>query len=148
MAEYVTIVDGIVMTSQPLPESFQAADGTWITGFQHMTDDQLAEHGFFKVVMPEISYDPETQDVTYFENVLNEDGKTVSPRYEVIEKADPNPQPLVSQIAPSILELPNIQVSPMKDDFTHIPPEKLKQTVTTLTENPNRLTPDTIAEEI
>lgn len=148
MAEYVTIVDGIVMTSQPLPESFQAADGTWITGFQHMTDDQLAEHGFFKVVMPEISYDPETQDVTYFENVLNEDGKTVSPRYEIVEKPDPNPQPMVSQIAPSILELPNIQIRPIKDDFTDIPVDSLNKMINSLTINPNTFTPDTSAEEI
>ena len=145
MAEYVRIIDGIVQTSQPLPENYQTSDGTWITGFKHMSDDELANHGFFKVVMPDVEYDPETQDVAYFENILNEDGKTVSPRYEIRDKTTPE---TASDVLSSLLGVSNLEVKPIKDDFTDIPPRLLNQMIGALTKDPNSVTPETTAEEL
>jgi len=95
--EYVKLEYGkIVSDPGPLPYSYQLEDGTWITGFNHLSVEDAFNYGYVPVIWPEINYDPETQDIRYFGFEVNPDGKSVSPTYEIVVHPTlvPNPDPI------------------------------------------------------
>lgn len=89
MTEYVKVKDGIIQSQifDKLPSSIQLDDGSWLTGFDNSTPAKAAKYGYYKVVIPAVSYDKNTYDIRYTDVlVVNEEKKTVSPEYELIEK--------------------------------------------------------------
>lgn len=89
MTEYVKVKDGIIQSQvfDKLPSSIQLDDGSWLTGFDNSTPAKAAKYGYYKVVIPEVSYDKNTYDIRYTDVlVVNEEKKTVSPEWELVSK--------------------------------------------------------------
>ena len=90
--EYVKVEYGkIVSDPGPVPSSYQLADGTWITGFNFLSKEDLINYGFIPVVWPDVDYDKETQDIRWMHLELNAEGNSASPIYEIVEHPNLNP---------------------------------------------------------
>jgi hypothetical protein len=115
---YCKIVNGNVTDQRPLPDSFRTDEGVWITGFNNVSSEEALSHGFYEFVMPNVSYDKDTQDVRYFQNILNPDNKTVSPKYEIVPKpvdVSSNYTQNDFDLIKSLLQTKNIPEKPLKN---------------------------------
>lgn len=90
MTEYIKIENevpvGFVMDK--LPEKVKLEDGSWISGFNLLTDSQVGAYGYYKVIQPKVGeYDETKVDlIIHPEFTVNNINKTVTPKFEFIDK--------------------------------------------------------------
>lgn len=89
--EYIQVINGEVNGTpiDTLPTSFKNGD-QWISGFNQLSDKELAKYGFYLIVDTPPEFDDETQILRQTEQyTIDNEKKTVSYIYEVIDKPVP-----------------------------------------------------------
>lgn len=97
MTQYIKVKDGLVIghVMDRLPSSIQLDDGSWVTGTENLTTKKAAGYGYYKIVIPTISYDKKTEFVRFTEVIIPDDStKTASPTYEILPIEEPFVEPL------------------------------------------------------